>query len=47
MMVVVEEISSVVDISINSDVLISVVDEPSILYVSQFVEFIVECAIVE
>lgn len=46
-LIVDEEIFSVVDSSTNSDVLISMVDESAISYVSEFVELSGEGAIVE
>lgn len=46
-MLVDEEITSVVGKSTNSNVTFSVVDDPSISYVSKFVEFIGKCAIVK
>lgn len=44
-MLVDEGIASVVGKSTNSKVTFSVVDDPSISYVSKFVEFIGKCAI--
>lgn len=46
-MLVDEGIVSVVGKSMNSNVTFSVVDDPSISYVSKLVEFIGKCAIVD